>query len=56
MIRCSSMRVARRWGVREFGRGGTHIVRHATNADLAAYKAQRGMPQKDSLPLEDDPS
>ncbi len=47
VVHCKTMRIARSWGVREFGRGGVRSVRQATTDDLRSYCAQSGR----SLPL-----
>lgn len=54
VIRCSTKRIARSWGVREFGRGHVREVRQATTHDLSTYKRWRGLGMK-ALPLEDYP-
>lgn len=54
VVHCKTMRIARSWGVREFGRGGVRSVRQATTDDVRSYCAQSG--RKLPLPREDYPN
>ncbi len=49
------MRIARSWGVKEFGRGNVESVRQANGDEVEAYKRQKGLLGW-PLPLEDYPS
>jgi hypothetical protein len=54
VVRCRTKRIARSWGVKEFGRGHVHAVRQATTDELSTYKRWKGMGM-DALPVEDHP-
>lgn len=47
VIHCRNARIARRWGVKELGRGGVFKVRPATCVDVRGYASLAGV----SLPL-----
>ncbi len=53
VVRCSTARIARSWGVKEFGRGQVRAVRQATTYELSAYKRWKGI--EGALPVEDHP-
>ena len=53
VICCRDARVARRWGVQEFGRGGTLKVHPATYTETDLYARERGVSLP--LPFEDAP-